>query len=798
MQQSRQAGLADGWRAMERNDLRAAEEIARTALRGDPRALDFVELLAASCYRQGRYGEAIAPLKELFEKLGPRGVGYSLGYCYFATGDGRNAEAVLRREIAKYPDSVESQNLLGVLLVQQHRREEAAALFAAAIERHPEYGGTYNNMGNTLLELGRHEEAIPYLKKAIEMQPADVQARCNLGNAYRALKRYEEALACVEEVLRFAPDDFEAHNALGVIYRDSERCDRALACFQKALAINPVYPPAWHNLGLALDYLNRHEEAVQSFEKALSLRPDFAETHVGLGNALQRMGRTEAAVSCYRKAISLEGDLVSALSGLGTALQDLRRSQEAIACFRKVLAIQPDDDNALTAIVWAQATSCDWREYDARAQELRAHVREGRSVVAPFTFLAVCQDVEEQRLCAEGYIAHRLPGPRPALHRGGARAGEKIRLAYVSSDFGEHPVANCAHELFRLHDRSRFEVIGVSLGIDDRSEMRAKLEKTFDRFVDVRRMGDSEAAATIRDLEVDIAVDMGGHTRSSRLGILAHRPAPVQVEFLGYPGTTGAPFIDYLIADRFVIPEEHRRYYSERVVHLPDSYLANHSMRVAEEPSSGRAGAGLPAGAFVFCCFNSSYKITPDVFGAWMRLLQKVAGSVLWLYGDHSEAERNLGREAARLGVDPARIVFARRVRRIEEHYGRYRLADLFLDTTYNAHVTACDALWAGLPVLTCAGGSFASRVASGLLEVQGLPELVTTNLADYENAALSLANDRERLRSIREKVDLARRTGPLFDADRFRRHLESAFTTMREIRLRGEAPRAFAVAREQ
>jgi predicted O-linked N-acetylglucosamine transferase (SPINDLY family) len=798
MQQTRQASLAEGWRAMQRNDLRAAEDIARSALRSEPRALEFVELLAASCYGQGRFREAIAPLREIFANLGPKGAGYSLGYCYFATGDEKSAEIVLREEIRRFPDSVESQNLLGVLLARQRRHEEALALFAAAIARHPEFGGTYNNIGNTLSELGRHAEAIPHLRKAIEIQPADVQARCNLGNAYRALGRHEEAVECLEEAVRIAPDDFEAHNGLGVVYRDSERYDRAVACFQKALSINPVHSPAWHNLGLALDHLNRHEEAVQALEKALSVRPDFAETYVGLGNAFQRLRRLEAAISAYRKAVSLQGDLVSAHSGLGTSLQELKRFEEAVACFEKVLAIDPHDDSAPTALAWARAASCDWRDYDARLQELRAHVREGRSRVEPFTFLALCQDPGEQRLCAERYLAHRFPKPFPALYAGGTARREKIRLAYLSADFGEHPVANCTHELFRLHDRSRFEVFGVALGHDDRSEMRAKLEKTFDRFLDARRMSDSEAAAAIRDLGVDIAVDLMGYTKGCRPGILAHRPAPLQVAYLGYPGTTGADYVDYLLADRFVVPEEHRKHYSECVVYLPDSYLANHSLRMAEEPPGGRTAAGLPEGAFVFCCFNNGYKIAPDVFGAWMRLLRKVEGSVLWLYGDNPVAERNLGSEAARHGVDPRRLIFARRLKRIEEHYGRYRLADLFLDTSYNAHVTACDALWAGLPVLTCAGGSFASRVAGGLLEVQGLSELATTNLADYESLALSLATDRERLRSIREKVDLARRSGPLFDADRFRRHIESAFTTMWETRLRGEEPRAFAVERAQ
>lgn len=787
--------LADGWRALQRNDARTAEGIARSALRSNPDAMEFVELLAASYYRQGRFREAIAPLKAVVDRLAPKGAGYSLGFCYLATGDEKSAEMVLRNEIAKYPDAMESQNLLGVLLARQRRYEEALAVFAAAIERQPEYGGTYNNMGNTLSELGRHEEAIAYLNKAIEIQPADAQAHCNLGNAYRQLGRLEEAAASVERALKITPGDYEAYNTLGVIQRDSGRYDEAVGCFQRAVEINRDHAPAWHNLGLALDHQNRHEQALQSLERALALRPD-PETLVGLGNALQKLGRLEAAVSRYREAIALQDDLVSAHSGLGTALQDMKRPDGAAACFEKVLAIAPDDENAPTALAWARATACDWGDYEARVQALRRDVRERRSVVAPFTFLALCQDLEEQKLCAERYLAEKIPHAPPALGRAAAHDDGRVRVAYLSADFREHPVAQCIHELLRVHDRSRFEVIGVSLGADDASEMRAKLKASFDRYVDVRRMADSEAAAAIRDLGVDIAVDLMGFTKGCRPGILAHRPAPVQVAYLGYAGTTGADFIDYLLADRFVIPEEQQKRYSERVVTLPDSYMANHSRRVMGE-GSGRAAAGLPEGAFVFCSFNNFYKITPEVFGAWMRLLRKVDGSVLWLHSDNAVAERNLAREAAVRGVDPGRLVYARRVDRIEDHYARYRLADLFLDTTYNAHVTACDALWAGLPLVTCTGSSFATRVAGGMLQVLGLPELVTTSLADYERVALALATDPGSLRALREKLEQARKASPLFDVERFRRNIESAFITMWETHEHGDPPRAFAVASE-
>jgi len=541
------------------------------------------------------------------------------------------------------------------------------------------------------------------------------------------------------------------------------------------------------------DYLNRSEEAVRSFEKALAIGSN-AETYVGLGNTYQKQLRLEEAMLCYRKAISLQPDLASAHLNLGLALQDMKRLEEAVGCFEKALALKPDHGSASSALAWARAIGCDWRRRGERIDALRALVREGPSIVDPFAFLAMCQEQDEQKLCAERYLADALPNKLPELQHSGAVGHGKIRVAYLSADFRDHPVARCVGELFKLHDREKFEVFGVSFGADDGSEIRARLRGTFDQFLDVRGMSDSETAGKIRDLGIDIAVDLMGYTKGCRPRILAHRPAPIQVTYLGYPGTTGAGFMDYILADRFVIPEDDRRHYSEQVVYLPDGYMANHSRRVLAEPSGGRVAFELPESAFVFCCFNNGYKIDPEIFGAWMRLLQKTEGSVLWLSFDNSAAEANLRREAADRGVNPGRLVFARRLKNIEEHYARYRLADLFLDTAYNGHVTVSDALWAGLPVLTCTGRSFAGRVAGGMLNVLGLPELVTANLADYEALALSLARDPQRLGELRERVGRARDTGFLFDADRFRRHIEAAYTTMQEIRRNGERPRSFAV----
>jgi predicted O-linked N-acetylglucosamine transferase (SPINDLY family) len=352
-------------------------------------------------------------------------------------------------------------------------------------------------------------------------------------------------------------------------------------------------------------------------------------------------------------------------------------------------------------------------------------------------------------------------------------------------------------ELFERHDRSRFEIIGVSFGEDDKSKMRKRLVAAFDEFYDVSEKSDEEVATLLHDLQVDIAIDLKGHTQESRPGILAYRPAPIQTSYLGFPGTMGTEFIDYIIADKTVAPFEHQPFYTEKIVHLPDCYQVNDSKRRIAERTPMRQEAGLPETGFVFCCFNNNWKITPDVFGVWMRLLHAVEGSVLWLLGDNESAERNLRKEAQARGIDPARLVFAGRLP-LEDHLARHRLADLFLDTLpVNAHTTASDALWAGLPVLTCEGTAFAGRVAASLLNAIGLPELVTHRIEDYEALALRLAKDPCLLEGYRNRLATNRLTHPLFDTDRFRRHLEAAYLQLWEIWQRGEQPRSFAVEAE-
>jgi len=785
--------LAAGWKAIER-DPRSAEEIARMALRGDSPHIEFVRLLGASLFLQDRFQEAIGPFREVFQKARTAGAGYHLGHCYLAVGDPKTASAVLEQVVREFPQMVQAHNLLGVSLAQQSRHREALAHFAFAMERSPRDAEAPNNMGNALSELGRYEEAISYLEKATELIPDDPQAQNNLGNALFKLHRSDEAIATYRKAIDLAPDYVKAHSNLGAALVEQNRNEEAVACCQKALAIDPNHADAHINLGLAYQGLNRFDEAIACYQRALAIRPESAEAYTNMGLAHQRQEHLEEAIACHRRAIALKPGWVDAHLNLGFALLNLKRHEEAIGSFQRVLAIEPQHKYAFGGLLQSELASCRWDSFGARLDALGKGVREGSSVTEPFVLLAVSQNLEEQRLCAERFVADKLPRRSVPRWRGEQYRHPKIRIAYLSAAFREHDVAYCIQELIGPHDRSRFETIGVSFGPDDGSEMRARLMSSFDRSFDVRTKDDSQVASLVRELEADIAIDLMGHTRNSRPGIFALRPAPVQAAYLGFAGTTGSDFIDYLIADRFVIPEEDRRHYSEQVVYLSDTFMVNHSSRLIAEPVPQRAQAGLPENGFVFCCFSNNYKITPEVFDVWMRLLQKVEDSVLWLSLDNPAVETNLRKEARARGVDPARLIFASFVKKIEEHYARYRLADLFLDTTYNGHVTTTDALWAGLPVLTRAGSSFAGRVAGSLLHAVGLPELVTHSLDEYEAMALELAGDRRLLEALRARLEENKHSAPLFDTDRFRRHIESAYVTMWEIWQRGDEPRAFAV----
>jgi predicted O-linked N-acetylglucosamine transferase (SPINDLY family) len=678
--------------------------------------------------------------------------------------------------------------------LEEGRRDDAERVYQAVLETQPDHVDALHFLGVLRLQRRAFDAAEQLISRAIGQGLQSAEAHFNLGLALTGLRRYEGAVASFDRALDIRPDYADALNDRGVALARLGRHEAAIASFDRALDAKRDFPEALVNRGIALGTADRFEEALSSFEGALALRPGDAYALAKRGKALQALNRYEQAIASYERALAARPADAETLNNRGVALQALNRYEQAIASYDKALSIQPDYRYALGNAAYCRAQICDWRNREDIDRRLGEGVRGGNPVTTPFPFLAFSDSPADQLACARTFIRNRFPpAPRQRVSEA-RRLHGRVRIAYLSADFHDHATSYLMAGLFERHDRKRFETIGVSFGSDSQSAMRARLIAGLERFVDVRALSDESVARWLQDAEVDIAVDLKGYTRDARIGILARRPAPIQVSYLGFPGTMGAEHIDYIIADGFVIPADQQVHYAEKIARLPGCYYPNDVTRRIAERVPSRGEAGLPDSAFVFCCFNASYKCSPRLFDIWMRLMHRVEHSVLWLLGQDAVTTDNLRREARARGIDPDRLVFAPKVEQ-EEHLARHRLADLFLDTLpYNAHTTASDALWAGLPVVTCVGETFVGRVAGSLLHALGLPELVTYRLADYEALAVRLATEKGPLRRIRDKLARNRLEAPLFDTDRLRRHMEAAYLTMWECYLRGDQPRSFAV----
>jgi protein O-GlcNAc transferase len=596
----------------------------------------------------------------------------------------------------------------------------------------------------------------------------------NLGNVLAAQNRHEEALASFDKVLLTRPDLFEALFNRANVLLELRRPEEALGNYDRVVRLRPDFVSGWNNRGTALRNLQRLDEALASFSRAATLSPNHINALTNVAIVLWDQGRLEEALAASDRALKAAPQSAEALYVKANILRDLKRLDEALAHYEQALVANPAHQHALTGAAQMAQGLCDWPRVEALRPRVLDNAANGPAVIQPFVLLGYSDDASLQRRCAENYVRRTVP-PRAALSDARYRH-DRIRLAYLSADFHQHPTAQLLAELFERHDRGRFEVTGIAFGPDDGSAMRTRMKQAFDHFEDVRGKSDAEVAALLKARETDIAVDLNGHTAGARTGIFAFRPAPVRVNYLVYPGTIGADFIDYVLADRIVLPADQQPFFREKIVHLPDCYQANDATRILL-PAPSRAETGLPQEGFVFCSFNNSWKITAPVFDIWMRLLSQIEGSVLWLLdGPHAP---NLRKEALGRGIDPARLVFAPRLAP-DLHLARHQLADLFLDTLpYNAHTSCSDALWAGVPVVTCYGNAFPGRVAASLLKAIDLPELVTTRPQDYEALALELARDPALLRATREKLARNRLTTPLYDSERFRRNIEAAYEAM-------------------
>jgi predicted O-linked N-acetylglucosamine transferase (SPINDLY family) len=764
------------------NKLPQNADVINKVLDEDIKNIESLIKLGISCAQANKLNDALL----IFTTLSTRvkndiKIFYNLGLIYALMGNHLQAVQAYNSALQINPEDVETLINKGSSCNDLKDYVQALESLRKAIHLKPQIPEAWSNMGIALNHLQQYEESVHAYNEAIKLHLDYFEAWLNKIVPLNQLKRHSEALEASDKALTLKHDHAEVWVNKGNTLHQLKRYEEALAHYDRSIDLKPDYVEAWLNKGVTLNELKRYEEALAHYDHSLSLKPDYAEAWSNKGVTLNELKRYEDALVYYDKAIALKAESTEVWSNKGITLNELKRYEEAIMHYEKAIELNSEIDWAHGDLLHIKMKICDWSQFEESQKKLVETISSGREVADPFTILTLQDDPFLNKLCCEIYIKDKFPVNSGLGAITKAPRGEKIRIGYFSADFKKHPIAFLTAELFELHDRNQFEIIAFSFNSEVPSPIRTRLKQSFDRFIDVNGMSDKQIAELARKQGIDIAVDLGGFTQNCRTGIFAYRAAPIQVNYLGYPGTMAAEYMDYLIADKVLIPEQSQGAYSEKIVYLPHSYQVNDRQRVISDKVFTRTELGLPEQGFVFCCFNNNFKILPAMFESWMRILTAVEGSVLWLYQDNESAADNLQKEASARGIDPTRIIFAKRMS-LEEHLARHRQADLFLDAfPYNAHTTASDALWAGLPVLTLMGQSFASRVAASLLTAIGLPELITTTPAAYEALAIELAKNPEQLTALKQKLSSNRLTTPLFDTPQFTQDLERAYMQMYE-----------------
>jgi protein O-GlcNAc transferase len=703
---------------------------------------------------------------------------------------------------------------------------EAEPLYLKCLAAEPNFYPALHLLGLLRLHQGRPAEALPYIERALTLHAESPEMLFDYGIALDGVGRCREALQALERVVKLNPNDSRAWTSRGALLARMQRNEAALADFDRAVTLDPLNVGAWNNRGLTLVALRRPQEALGSYDRALQLRPDDVEARNNRGLALKVMGRASDALAEFERVFHEKPDHAGALVNAASVLRGMGETERALQSYDRALAIQPNLPEALASrancrwtrkgdvagaiadlerllalrpdypyargdLLHLRMHAGDWRHLAHECAALEEGVRSGKRVAEPYVYQSLSSSLADLLAAAKIYAQDKYP-PLSAASRRRRRQG-RIRVGYLCGEFRAQATMYLAAGLFEHHDRARFEVSGFDNSGEDGSAMRRRVIAAFDRFVPIQGLSDREAAQLIAGEEIDILVNLNGYFGSLRMGVFAHRPASLQVNYLGFPGSLGADYMDYILADAEVIRSGEEPFYSEKVVRLPRSYQINDDKRSRPTPGT-RAVHGLKETDFVFCHFNYSYKITPQMFALWLRLLKKVPSSVLWLLESNVLFAANLRREISQAGVDPARLVFTAALEN-SAHVSRLALGDLFLDSLpYNAHTSASDALWAGLPLLTCRGETFAGRVAASLLRAVDIPELITDSLEEYESLALKLANDRALLQSYRERLTRDPTRLPLFDTASTTRHIEAAYEQMMARWSKDLPPAAFTV----
>lgn len=734
------------FRLQQEGELAKAKEHYRKALRIQPNNLTALNLLGVVNLLLKDIDNAIKCLTKVVE-IDPNDLSalFNRANAYVETFKYDLALLDLNKLIVSQPNNPNAFLLMGNLYRKLNRLDDSILNYDKAIENKVDFFEAYFNKGLVLQVMNNLESAVLCYEKALTLNPSAISVYGKIASALYDLGNKEEAISILGKSLLIDSGDEEVFNSIGMLYAEMNKYDQAIDCYKKSIENNCDYPLAYYNLGLALNKLGSFDESISSYEKALCINPDWAEAYVGLGFSLAEKNKTPEAIDCFQKAIQ----------------------------------IRPDFDFLEGMLIHMQMRICDWTDFDSKTSSHIKNLEGLNKSAVPFAILGLVDSPKLQQIAASIWANSKYPKPAIDFLFSRKEKNHPIRIGYFSSDFGDHPVTHLIFELLRLHNRKVFEVFGFNLRENKASKIGGNVKKAFDHFIDAHAMSDREVVDCARELQIDIAIDLGGYTDNARTSIFSQRVSPIQINYLGYIGSMGVDYIDYIISDDFVISEGNREYFTENIIYMPDCYQVSNPIREVSGKSIKRSEFGLPDDGFIFCCFCGSYKILPRTFSSWMNILKKVDGSVLWLISENDLVINNLKKYAAEMGINSERLIFSPRAPS-DEYLLRYRLADLFLDTyPYNAGTVASDALWMGLPFVTLAGESFVSRMAGSLLVNIGLSELVTYTDIEYEEKAVELAADLKKLEEIKQKLSKNKNEYPLFDAAKFTDNFEMALSNI-------------------
>ena len=694
----------------------------------------------------------------------------------FQKKDFEEAKIICEEILEVEPKNFDALHLYGIISFQTKNYNLSVELISKAVKVNSKNSEAFNNLGIAFKKLNKFDSALQSWNEAIKINPNFFEAYNNRGLIFVELKRLMEALDSWNKAIEINPNFAEAYNNQGNVLSKMKKFNEALTCYNKAIKINPNFAEAYNNRANILNEFKKFNEALQDCYKSITINPVNAKAYYNRAIVQKELKQLDKAIESSNLAIKYNPNYAEAYKNKGHIFVELKNYDEAVESFAQAFKINPKLDNLFGSLVHTKHCIIEWNSFDKDLKELAEKILKKNRVCTPFQSLMFFDSPELQNITAQTYVKEKFFDKNETFNVLGKIPDKKIRIGYYSADFRNHAMSFLLANLYELHDKSKFELIAFSFGPEKKDEMYNRIYAAFDQFIDVRAKSDDEIKKLSRELKIDIAIDLMAFTQYHRFGIFTKRCAPIQINYLGYPGTSGAKCFDYIIADKTLIPKKNQKYYSEKVIYMPDTYQVNDSTKKISDKVFTRENLGLPKEGFVFCCFNQNSKLNPEIFDIWMNLLKTINNSVLWILPQNETAAKNLQKEASMRNVNPERIIFAKRMN-MPDHLARHKVADLFIDTfPYTAHTTASDALWAGLPVLTRIGESFASRVAASLLNAINLPEMVTYTKKEYENKAIELANNPSLLKEIKNKLNKNRHTKPLFNTKLFTNNLEMAY----------------------